>query len=301
MNFFSNISNLFTLKSKETSCYSFAFEYSPVATLILSKEGKIVQVNETFTDLLGYRAHDIIGESMSFLKSSEHDSLFYKALHKKISETKKHTFEIYNRCKDGSILLFQEHVTSVEHSSKDFYIITLEDITQKRKQENRQLHLATHDPLTGLANRALLNDRYKHALLNAQRNHSKLGILICDLNEFKSINDEYGHNFGDEVLKAIALRLEDLVRESDTVARYGGDEFIIILEQVGSGEKVKEKLESIMNELTFTLEHNNQSCDISASIGHACFPEEGTTFEQLVGAADLKMYKAKNSFYGIDD
>jgi len=276
-----------------------AFNSLPIATLVVTNSGKIVEVNHKFLTLLGYKSKDVIGENMSLFKSGEHDALFYKNLWEKLLQSETHSFEIYNRCKDGRVLLFKEQVQLVKRSSdEDFFIITLEDITQQKKQESRQLHLATHDPLTGLANRALLNDRYQHAILNAKRSHSKLGVMICDLNEFKQINDEYGHTFGDEVLKNVASRLEEFVRESDTVSRYGGDEFIIIFEQINNNTVVDEMYASLMRKLHFDMEYNGNTCDVSASLGYACFPEEGTTFEQLVNVADMKMYNAKKAYYG---
>ena len=300
MQIFSSVMNLFSRQISRTplSTLSIAFSASPVAMLVVKANGQIVQINDKFASLTGYSSQDIVGENMSLLKSSKHDNRFYNELWRKFKEHDTHSFEIYNRCQDGRVLLFKEQIQRVEISSDEYFIITLEDITQQKKQETRQVHLATHDPLTGLANRALLNDRYKHALLTAKRNHSKLGIMICDLNEFKQVNDLYGHTFGDEVLKNFASRLSSLVRESDTVSRYGGDEFIVIFEQINNGVKVEEVYNMLLEKLRFNVEHDGSTCEVSASLGYACFPEEGTTFEQLVNVADMKMYNSKKSYYG---
>jgi len=300
MQVFSTVMNLFSrhISPSPLSTHSIAFSASPVAMLVVRTNGQIVQINDKFTSLTGYSSQDIVGENMSLLKSSKHDNRFYNELWKQFKEHGTHSFEIYNRCQDGRVLLFKEQIQKVAISSDEYFIITLEDITQQKKQETRQVHLATHDPLTGLANRALLNDRYKHALLAAKRNHSKLGVMICDLNEFKQVNDLYGHTFGDEVLKNFALRLSSLVRESDTVSRYGGDEFIVIFEQINNGVKVEEVYNMLLEKLRFKVEHDGSTCEVSASLGYACFPDEGTTFEQLVNVADMKMYNSKKSYYG---
>jgi len=298
MSIFSTISNLFSRKTFSPSTLSMAFNASPVAMLVVTIDGKVLQSNDRFSSLLGYSSNDIVGENMSLLKSSKHDNHFYGVLWQKLLRYDSHSFEIYNRCKDGTVLLFKEQIQKVKDDISEYFIITLEDITQQKKQESRQVHLATHDPLTGLANRALLNDRYKHAILNAKRNHSKIGIMICDLNEFKQVNDVHGHTFGDEVLKSFASRLTSLVRESDTVSRYGGDEFIIILEQVHNNKKVEDVYEMLLKELQFNVKYDGSECDVSASLGYACFPEEGTTFEQLVNVADMKMYDSKKCYYG---
>jgi len=300
MQVFSSVMNLFSRQISRTplSTLTIAFSASPIAMLVVKANGQIVQINDKFVSLTGYSSKDIVGENMSLLKSSKHDNRFYNELWKKFKEHETHSFEIYNRCQDGRILLFKEQIQRVEISSDAYFIITLEDITQQKKQESRQIHLATHDPLTGLANRALLDDRYKHALLTAKRNHSKLGVMICDLNEFKQVNDLYGHTFGDEVLKNFASRLSSLVRESDTVSRYGGDEFIVIFEQINNGVKVEEVYNMLLEKLRFDVEHDGSTCEVSASLGYACFPDEGTTFEQLVNVADMKMYNSKKSYYG---
>lgn len=276
---------------------SFGFKESPIASLIVTEKGEILQVNNSFLKMMGYKEEELLHENMSIFKSFKHDNAFYKNLWKNLDLHKEYSFEIFNRDKNGAIIHLKGRVQFVKSSKKEYFIVSFEDITQQRLHEQRQQHLATHDPLTGLANRALLTDRYEHAILNAKRHHTKLGIMICDLNEFKQINDSYGHNFGDAVLKEVSKRLESLIRASDTVARYGGDEFILILEQIGS-VNVEEMKKEIHNHLTFDINYENESCRINTAIGHACFPSDGTTFEQLVSVADNNMYDAKREYYG---
>ena len=297
MSFFRRLLNLLLPYLKETDLVSCAFNESPIASLVTTTDGKVLEVNKSFTLLMGYSSSEIVGENMSLLKSGEHDHNFYKNLWKNLKRLQNHSFEIYNRSKNNNILLVKEQIQFVTNNSQEYFIISLEDITQRKEQEQRQQHLATHDPLTGLANRALLDDRYRHAVLNAQRNHSKLGIMICDLNEFKEINDTYGHNFGDEVLKEVSLRLQRLVREGDTVARYGGDEFVVIMEQIECNNKQEIK-RTIAEKLDFSMSWNAIRCQVSVSIGYAYFPTDGTTFEQLINRADLRMYDSKRNYYG---
>lgn len=297
MSFLKKIKQLFiTTHNSELS--SIAFIKLPLSGLITDMNGDILSVNEKFTELTSYSESEALGENMSLLKSGEHDNLFYKNLWSTLLKIDEYSFEISNRCKGGEILIMQESIQRTLIAGKEYFVITLEDITESKKQEKRQLHLATHDPLTGLANRALLADRYKHAILNAQRNHTKLSVMLCDLNEFKQINDNYGHNVGDEVLKEVAFRLKSIVRESDTVARYGGDEFLIILEQVE--ESHVQDINALINEnLDFTMFIEGNECRVSLSSGYACFPSDGTIFEQLVSLADIKMYDAKARYYGF--
>ena len=290
----------FTLfKNKEQNqLFSFAFKESPVASLIVSSSGEILQINYKLSDLMGYSEKEILYENMSIFKSGKHDNAFYKKFWEYLLENKAHTLEVFNKDKNGNTLQIQERVQSIDDGTNNYFIVTFEDVTQLRLLEKRQQHLATHDPLTGLANRALLNDRYKHAALNAKRHNTKLAIIICDLNEFKQINDNYGHTFGDEVLKEVSKRLQNLVRDSDTVSRYGGDEFILVLEQIDS-INIIEMQEEVNKKLCFDIEHMGESCRISSSIGYACFPSDGITFQQLVNKADMSMYDAKHAYYGF--
>lgn len=290
-------SKLFS-NSLSNELFIHAFKDSPVASLIVSINGEILEVNSSLLKLMGYTEKELIGANMSLFKSFKHNNTFYKNLWSNLKKATEYSFEVINRDKFGKLLEIKEQVKFVKCSTQKCFIITFEDITEQNIQEKRQQYLATHDPLTGLANRALLKDRYDHAILNAVRHHTQLAVMVCDLNGFKEINDDYGHNFGDEVLKEVSNRLDRLVRESDTVARYGGDEFILILEQVES-ISVEEMKNNILNRLTFDLKYNEDTCRVNTAIGYSRFPSDGTTFEQLISVADNNMYDAKREYHGF--
>ena len=155
-----------------------------------------------------------------------------------------------------------------------------------------------HDSLTGLANRTLLRDRFAKAEIDALRDGNKMGILVCDLNGLKQINDTFGHSVGDRAIKEIADRLMHLVRNSDTVARYGGDEFVIILDQVEEDSELYSRVEEIKSSFPITLKNEN-NCLLNISVGHAIFPTEGTDLVQLVDVADVRLYEDKKRYHGI--
>ncbi|MDB2562301.1 sensor domain-containing diguanylate cyclase [Sulfurimonas sp.] len=299
VSFFKNMFNNTPDYITSENLSSLAFLQSPIAMVLTDENGTIFQINHAFTQLTGYTQSDVIDENMSLLKSGEYTHAFYRSFYEKLLKTKKHKLEIYNRCKNGELMLMSESISHITSNESHYCIVTLEDITEQKRLSERYQYLATHDPLTGLANRTLFEDRFSHATLNAARSRKKLAILMCDLNEFKQINDTFGHNFGDLVLQQTAQRLKTAVRSSDTIARYGGDEFILILENLEDVHEIDTIVNSCKASFPMSLDINNGKCEIGISIGYACFPEEGTTLEQLTSQADTKMYKEKDYFYGI--
>lgn len=298
MNVFTSLFPKTTDKFDLKMLSNLAFMESPSASLILDSNAKILQVNKAFSSLTGYSYDEAINKSISFLKSDKHDHKFYKNLWNNIITYGKHEFELYNRCKDGSQILVREKVKKFLIGNKYYFISTQENITEHNKILNRHMHLATHDPLTGLANRVLFNDRFSHALKNAARSYKKTVLLMCDLNEFKDINDNNGHNFGDEVLKGVAKELKSSIREVDTVCRYGGDEFVILLEQINSKSEAEHIVNKIKSKFPLFVIKEDSQCTIGMSLGYSMFPEDGTNFEQLFIVADSKMYDAKKQYYG---
>ena len=173
--------------------------------------------------------------------------------------------------------------------------------TQELEHANRQLqskqarlqHIAHHDPLTGLANRLLLDERIEHGITRARRHNTRMAVLLADLDKFKPVNDELGHAAGDELLVAIAKRLRNLVRAEDTVARLGGDEFVLVLEEVFDIDDATRVASGIEDELAKPFRIGERSVEIGVSVGFAFFPEDGTEAGALLQAADKSMYRLK--------
>jgi len=171
--------------------------------------------------------------------------------------------------------------------------VTVIDITERKNNESYLEYLSTHDQLTGVANRILLYDRLQHAMTHAARELKMVAVFFIDLDGYKEINDKYGHSFGDKLLVQIANRLEDNLRESDTIARFGGDEFILVLENVAGTEAIKPIAEKIRSSITKPYQIEETQCEITASFGISVYPIDGTTAQELINKADSAMYNAK--------
>ncbi len=274
------------------------FVHSPMPTIITDENSVIVISNLAFSVLSGYAVSELIGEKVSILKTSRHDHAFYENRSTRLEKTGFYEGEVWTRCKDASESLLLEKVQRVEFHSKQYYQYVFEDVTESRKLVERYRYLAMHDSLTGLANRSLAKDRFSHAMINTVRAGEKLGILLCDLNEFKQVNDHYGHHVGDILLTSIGQKLTELVREGDTVARIGGDEFLVIVERLQSIDELDHLVEKIKEQLQTSYEIDGQIIDARVSIGDACSPQDGLTYEDLLKIADHKMYREKERYYG---
>ncbi len=287
-----------TEKKLTNELAAFAFMQNPIAMLILDENAKLLHINCAFEQLTGYNEIDCIGKSISFFDSSKDTtSLSDLCLQSTSSVEDKSDFEIYIRRKNGEHILVRKHIKTIIYEDKKYIVCTFQDIMEEKRMFDHYQHLAMHDSLTGLANRVLLEDRFEMAEHRATRHQQKMALLLCDINGFKAYNDKYGHDFGDKVLQSVANRLEGLVRRNDIVARYGGDEFVLILEDIAYSETIAQILIAIKAAFPITVMHGNEACQITMSIGSACYPSDGRTFHELIRVADKNMYQEKNRFY----
>ncbi len=208
------------------------------------------------------------------------------------------TLELAGLRKDGAEIVTEHSISGVSIDRKWHTICIVRDITERKQFEERIRRLANYDNLTALPNRTLFYDRLSQAINLAQRNRHEMALLYLDLDRFKSVNDTRGHDAGDEVLKGAADRIQAQVRESDTVARIGGDEFAVILPQIGNSQDAAIVAEKIVDALCASFpagEEAQGNIDIGASIGIAIFPRDGADMDALFKAADSAMYRAKQS------
>lgn len=272
------------------------FEHTSDAIIVADGSGRILAVNKAFTDITGYRADEVIGKNPRILKSERQDKEFYRHLWDSLEKDGNWRGEIWDRKKSGEIFPVWENISAVRDNSGNIteYISVFSDITSIKNTEQRLLELAYHDPLTGLANRLLFNDRLGHAIEHAKRNRSRVALLLLDLDRFKLINDTLGHAAGDQLLQLVASRLNASIRAEDTIARLGGDEFAVVVGNLGSTEDAALLAEKIVKAVSEPLVVEDQSLSISTSIGISIYPDDADDKDSLAKMADIAMYGAKD-------
>ena len=196
---------------------------------------------------------------------------------------------------DGHFLLIQISSSLVSDPAGRplYYVSQFQDVTEEQRSQLQLIEQAFHDPLTGLPNRALFEERVGQALARVRRQHSLLAVMFCDLNDFKEVNDRFGHQAGDDTLRAVAARLEGCIRETDTVARFGGDEFVFLLDGLSEPSEVEVTVARIHEALDSPHSLGDQEVVVSASIGIAIGSWQSSSLETLLGQADAAMYQAK--------
>lgn len=271
------------------------FDSSTEGITITAPDGCIIAVNRAFTEITGYCEDEVIGQNPRILQSGRHDRSHYHAMWQALASCGRWQGELWNRRKDGQTFLESLTISAIKDQEDrvTHYVGVFSDITELRKAHDQLNHQAHHDPLTGLPNRLLLGDRLHKAMQRAHRDETELAVLFIDLDRFKIINDTLGHQVGDRVLCEVARRLSKLMRESDTVGRLGGDEFLIIVEGIVDptvASHVADKILNVLQDAPVTVE---QEFFVGASIGISVFPRDGNDVETLMKNADVAMYRAK--------
>ncbi len=266
--------------------------------MITDLGSNIVAVNRAFVDVTGYREPEVLGRNPRILRSGRHDSGFYQALWSTLRETGHWQGEIWNRRKNGEIYPVWETINTVrDHTGNaTHYAATFDDISQRKLSESQLERMAHHDPLTELPNRLLVKSRLEHALDRARRHQGRVAVLFIDLDHFKTVNDSLGHPAGDELLTAVAHRLNARLRQEDTLGRLGGDEFLVIVEDLRSVADATVIAQALLDCLkdAFTL-RSGQKIYVRASIGISMFPDDGADSAELIRNADTALYQAKDS------
>jgi diguanylate cyclase (GGDEF)-like protein/PAS domain S-box-containing protein len=277
--------------------YAETFNHTAEGILISDHENRVVQVNEAFCRITGYSRAELIGKTPGALKSGLHNQAFYEGMWRSIRERGYWQGEIFDRVRDGNIIPLLQTISVVRGPGGHIthYISVITDITALKETQTRLDFLAHHDALTELPNRLLLNDRLGQAIVRAQREDSPFAVLFVDLDRFKTINDSLGHHVGDRILTEVAKRLRGLLRRADTVARVGGDEFVILAERVASPEEAEHLADKVVDALRQPFHHADRALHIGCSIGITVYPDDGADAVALLKNADTAMYRVKET------
>nr|WP_272977240.1 EAL domain-containing protein [Pelovirga terrestris] len=272
-----------------------AVEQSPAAVIITDLDGAIEYVNPKFTDITGYSLSEALGENPRMLQSGLVDRELYRQLWAHLLAGEEWQGDFINKHKKGHLFWERAHISPMRDKGGEIthYIAVKEDITTQKNYEKELEYRATHDELTGLSNRALLKDRLDQAIGHARRSKTQVAVIMLDLDRFKIINDNVGHAQGDKLLKLVGKRLRDAVRQVDTVARFGGDEFVVLLEDIRSPETAAQVAAKILRALSQPYELAGRSFTLTASLGLSLFPQDGDNSDTLIRNADVAMYQSK--------
>lgn len=279
-----------------------------VGVIVTDHNNHIIDVNSAFTLITGYERDEVLGKDPSLLSSGRHDEAFYHGVWHELLTVGRWSGELWNRRKEGEIYPEWISMTSIKSETGDpqYYVGIFSDISERKAAEREVRHQANSDVLTGLANRRSFVDRLENAIEMCKRNDTKAAVFFMDIDFFKKVNDALGHLAGDDLLKKIATRLRECVRSSDTVARFGGDEFSALFYDVKDHERLDLIAEKMLEHLSRPYTLGDQVVNVSVSIGIAIFPDDATDAEGLLNLSDKAMYQVKNStrnsicFWGDD-
>lgn len=273
------------------------FHHVSEAILITDEQGVILDVNEAFTHITGFSREEALGQTPSILSSGHHDAAFYASLWQDLQQQGHWKGEVWNRRKSGEVyteLLTINAVTNARGEIRQ-YVAIFSDITLQKEEQTDLQHRANHDALTGLPNRSLFMDRLQQSFASVKRHGGRLAVVFLDLDGFKPVNDTYGHDAGDRVLQEVAERVQSCLREEDTLARVGGDEFVLLLQRQQDMSTTLKLLQRVLSEVARPYHWGEHLLHVSASLGISLYPNtEANTPEKLMQQADQAMYRAKN-------
>jgi diguanylate cyclase (GGDEF)-like protein/PAS domain S-box-containing protein len=282
-------------RSEQLMLAARVFQHSYEGFVITDVKNEIVEVNQGFTDITGYSREEVIGKDPRILSSGRQSRNFYDALWRSLESTGFWRGEIWNRRKDGEIYaqLLSISVVRNDKGKVSNYIGVFSDINQIKRREVELELRADLDPLTGIPNRRLMFDRLRQQIAISGRLNQSLAVCYVDLDGFKPINDHYGHQVGDQVLIEAAQRIQSNLPAGDTVARIGGDEFVLILGNYESSDDLAQAVQRVLDAIAEPIQIEDIHVSVSASIGVTTVPPDGQHAESLIRHADQAMYTAK--------
>ncbi len=275
------------------------FQASPDwITITTLEEGRYIDVNDAFVFMTGYNREEAIGKNAEELGLWVNPEIGSKALEMLREQGSLHNFEVELRMRFGKIHSMLWSAEKIELKGQRYLVNAVKDITTRKEMEQEIKRIAYHDPLTGLPNRMLLIDRLTMAMSQADRNRNKVAFMMLDLDKFKEVNDTLGHHIGDLLLKSVAEKLTSILRQVDTVARFGGDEFVLVLPEQKDAQAALQVARKILDAFRDTIVLDGHTLTITASIGISLYPDHGEDIDTILKNADSAMYQAKQEGRG---
>ncbi|QBM15985.1 hypothetical protein MARI_00650 [Marinobacter sp. JH2] len=277
------------------------FDHSHDRVTITDRNANIIEVNKAFTDITGYTRREVLGQNSRMLQSGRQDKAFYKRLWQQLTHTGSWQGEIWNRRKNGEFYAEWTTISAVKNRKgvNNYFVSVSSDITERARQHEAQLKFnAYHDPLTKLPNEALIRDRLRHALNLSDHRGKGVVVAALDIDHFRQINERHGHDVGDRLLEIVGQRLFANLREVDSLARTGGDEFLLVLESVSNLTLVSQILERVQKDLANPINLDGLSVSVATSIGATYFPEDSSDGDTLIRHATQALHDAKRNGRG---
>ncbi|WOT04457.1 EAL domain-containing protein [Shewanella youngdeokensis] len=273
------------------------FTHAREGIMICDAAGDIIDVNDTFSSITGYSREEVLGTNPRFLESGRHSREFFDSMWSALLNQKQWSGEIWNKRKTGEIFAELITISAVSDANGKLknYVALFSDITSMKQHQQQLEHIAHYDTLTDLPNRIVLSDRLLQAMNQSVRRRQFIAVAYLDLDGFKTINDTYGHDVGDDLLIMLSKRMSETLRESDTLARIGGDEFVALLVDLDNLEDCKLVLSRMLQAASSPFKSGDNSLLVSASIGVTLYPQDNVSADQLIRHADQAMYSAKQT------
>ncbi|MFT5805974.1 MAG: diguanylate cyclase (GGDEF)-like protein/PAS domain S-box-containing protein [Moritella dasanensis] len=283
------------LSDEKIKLSSRVFSETNEGLMITDVTGRIIDINPAFTRATGYSLNEVLGQTPSILSSNKQSPIFFIEMWQSLVEQGYWHGEVWNKKKNGELFAARLSISSLSNDDGEtlHYVGLFADITQAKQQQKKLELMAHYDMLTELPNRSLLADRFKLGISHSQQTGTMLGVCFLDLDNFKPVNDRYGHDIGDQLLIAVAQRLNANIRNEDTASRQGGDEFVLLLGEIESLQHCQELLTRINDCLAQPYLIAGHIFNISVSIGVTLYPDNDADLDTLLRHADYSMYQAK--------
>ncbi|WP_409523188.1 putative bifunctional diguanylate cyclase/phosphodiesterase [Nitrincola sp. MINF-07-Sa-05] len=273
------------------------FDNTIEGIMVTDAQARILQVNQAFVEITGFTEEEVLGRTPKMLRSEHHDEYFYDAMWDQVEVEGRWQGEIWNRRKDGGVFLQWLSINCLKdpQGKTQYYVSVFHDLTEMRAKEAEISHLSSHDPLTGLGNRHLLNERMQHAIRQARRQHSRLALMAIDLGEIQLINESLGHVACDRLIQSQGKKLAMMMEDSVTVVRFGADEFTVLIEDVMDPYSISQLAQKVRKSLQEAVEVDGHRVRLSPSLGIAFYPEDAADEGALLRNAQVALNQAKQS------